>query len=630
MLVQILLVSVGLSQVPSVQLKVKSSSGFLGLGGARYVELRLSDQYRQALPTSESINAGPYYYFECVSIGGWRFDDDFVKDVLSKITIEQYTVRSAVQYNGGVIEGEDTSSVLLGFARSIEIHEPFLFRLQVDGKQSQAQYAVPVEYWPRYEFVDSLYGGAEHAYEAGEYRAAMPYFTGIVANDSLKIFPQYAKAQQRIMQGFQAYLDATTRSLLSLKDSSQLDPRKRIARIAGFRPRYMYVIDSLAPLRFTLGAEDSSIVALLNQARNGVLRIGSITDSLQNALDEQTVQWILDGSLTGKNRTRFHIIIRALAYAFSSLNFSDSVGAPLVVSLPDSELQVLANNDLTDSYATFVRVCNERHQMHLALFPVDFLPNLKMSAAEFPNPFYSMLQAVSDFFAGNLSSCRDAIYATFHTCDIRGLLERFDKLRVIVNAKLDRVPQNVLRLITEGDTLKSRNEFGEAAEKYRQAVILAPDYAYASYALAELSVATGDTAVGLGLLQKAYRQDSLALSAYLRSYDLLQQRQNYGSMIDVMTTAVTNGNDYWITNYELGEACLRNGTPRRAIIAYQRAAELNPQSYETCIELGHAYQAAKDFLKARESYNKALEIDAMRTEAVDALNKLNEEQNARR
>jgi hypothetical protein len=34
----------------------------------------------------------------------------------------------------------------------------------------------------------------------------------------------------------------------------------------------------------------------------------------------------------------------------------------------------------------------------------------------------------------------------------------------------------------------------------------------------------------------------------------------------------------------------------------------------------------KDYQKARECFNKAIEIDALRQEAVDALNKLNEQQ----
>ena len=85
-----------------------------------------------------------------------------------------------------------------------------------------------------------------------------------------------------------------------------------------------------------------------------------------------------------------------------------------------------------------------------------------------------------------------------------------------------------------------------------------------------------------------------------------------------------------MVNYLFGQAYLRNEDPRHALEPFRRALELNPQNYETCIQIGLTYQATKDYPKAREFFNKAIEVDAMRTEAVDALNKLNELEHPRR
>jgi tetratricopeptide (TPR) repeat protein len=124
--------------------------------------------------------------------------------------------------------------------------------------------------------------------------------------------------------------------------------------------------------------------------------------------------------------------------------------------------------------------------------------------------------------------------------------------------------------------------------------------------------------------------DSLYLSAYRESYNLYRKQGNYKPMIEVLTLALARGNDYWETNSTLGQAFMGDGDPARAIERYKRALELSPRSYQTSIQLGQAFQTVKDYQKAREYFNKAIEIDALRQEAVDALNRLNELQRTAR
>jgi tetratricopeptide (TPR) repeat protein len=57
---------------------------------------------------------------------------------------------------------------------------------------------------------------------------------------------------------------------------------------------------------------------------------------------------------------------------------------------------------------------------------------------------------------------------------------------------------------------------------------------------------------------------------------------------------------------------------------------LNPNNYQTNVQIGLAYQTAKDYQKARDYYNKAIFIDPHRLEAVESLQKLDELQKAGR
>jgi Flp pilus assembly protein TadD len=629
-LIQFLTLSLALSQHLSVTLKVKESSGFLGLGGARFVELRLSNESRNQPLNSTNVNGRKLFFFDCLPIGNWKLDADFVRETLSQLTIVQNSLREAQSYMSDLQTEGDSTSIQIGFSKSLKIQEPFLFRIQLGDVQSQVQCTVPEEYWPGYEDIETLTRNAEKNLAAERYPEAISFYRAIVANSAFRLFPQQAEAKLRLLRTFQTFLDANSSAFQSTKDSSQLDPGDRINKLGRFRSQFIFVIDSLTPLRFDLAPYDSSVVFLLDGARTAVLRIGSVTDSLQNAIDERTVQWILEGSATGRNGMQYQSMIETLAYAFSSLDFPDTNITKLVVSLPARVQARLEKGDFLDSYKTFVRVCNDRFQMKLALFPVEFLPNLRKDTASFPLPFYAMLKAISDYYGGNLAVCRDDIISVFRTCYDMHLLKRFDELRVIVNWRLNHVPPNVFRLLEDGKNLMAQHRIPEAADKYRQAVIIAPDFAYASFTLGTLYMQSGDSALAMSLYQKAFQLDTLYLSAYFGCFDHYSMRGDYKSMVDVMSFALAHGNDFWITNFDLGEAFMASADPFRALGPFRRALDLNPQSYETCMLLGRAYQSTRDFLKAREFFNKAIEIDALRKEAVDALSKLNEQQHSKR
>jgi hypothetical protein len=625
-LIHFVLVQSGFGQIPSVQLKIRESSGFLGLGGARYVELKLSDDKGDKSLNSVNVNSGQYYYFVCTPVGDWQLDPDLVSENLRTLVVQQNNQRTPLSFTGDISTEGDTTTVLFGFEKSFRLDEPFLFRIQLAKALNQVEFKVPEQYWAGYDTLAALLATADRALAAGRYREAISIYSTILTDNIFEIFPQREETKARIIRTFQTYLNVNVSAFQALKDSTQMDPRRKIVRAADFRPKFMYVVDSLPQLRFEVVPYDSSLTHLLDQARDAVLQIGSVTDSLQNSLDEMAVRWILDGSVTGRMGAQFQTMIEALAYAYSSLNFSDTTAATMSVTLPPAIKAGLQQNGILESYTTFVRVCSDRYAMHLAVFPVDFLPNLRRDAAAFPLPYYLMLKTVSDYYAGNLTLCREQITGIFRTCSDDELLSRFDKMRVVIGWRLNRVPQNVLRLLGEAKELQASDDSSAAGDKYRQTMILAPDFAYAAFASGVYNASTGDSALALGLFQKAYQLDTLYLSAYREAYRLYRAQNNYASMINVMTLALARGNDFWITNYSLGQAFMSAGEPARGVKSFLRAYELNPQSYKTCMQLGKAYQATKDFAHAREYFNKAIEVDALRKEAVDALSNLNDQE----
>jgi tetratricopeptide (TPR) repeat protein len=611
------------AQAPVVQLKITERSGFLGIGGPRIVQIELSNQTRQFPLTCDNVNSGQYYYFLVKPANEWQLTEDIVKENVSKILVSQNDQKNAIAWQGDLVTG-DSSLVLLGFPKSIKLSQPFFFQCPVDETIIEAQYKVPQELWPGYSLVTKLADEANIAISTKRFRQAIGLYENILGNDSLRVFPQYDEAKERRTKCFGAYYNDTWSSFESAVENTQLDLKSRIALVDGFRPEVKYILDSLPRAAWGIGSLDSTVVPILDKCRSADAQIGAIRDSLQRVLDDQNIRWIVDGSTSGKNGYLYIYMIETLASAFSSLDFGDTTSGKLKVRIPEDYQARLAKYNITESYQTFIRICNERYQTHLPIFPIDFLPNLKKDSAAFPLPYYSMLKAVNDYYYGNYASARDEIYRIFRTCYEPELNYRFDMMRVIITMHDQHVSLDILKMLDDAEQMESKKDVQNALDKYRQITLVAPNFAYGSYMLGKFYSRTGDQIRAIYSFQKAYQIDTLFLSAYRECYNLYQRQGNFKPIIEVLTTALAKKNEYWEINYDLGVAYLGDADPARAIQSFERALALSPKSYKTNIQLGLAYQNVKNYQKAREYFNNAIGLDPTRQEAVDYLTKLNE------
>jgi tetratricopeptide (TPR) repeat protein len=375
---------------------------------------------------------------------------------------------------------------------------------------------------------------------------------------------------------------------------------------------------------WTIGSLDPTVAPILDRSRNALTQIANIRDSLQRVLDDQNVRWIIEGSASGKNGYLYIYMIETLGSAFSSLNFADTALTELKVSIPADYQARLTKYNITESYETFIRMCNERYQTHLPIFPIDFLPNLKKDTTSFPLPYYSMLKAINDYLYGNFTSAKEEIFRVFRTCYEPELNSRFDMMRMRMIIREQNVSQEVLKMLNEAEQFEMKKDVQNAQDKYRQITLVAPDFSYGFYALGKFYSRTSDQIRAAYSFQRAYQIDTLFLTAYREYYMQYMKQGNYKEMITALTTALSKGNDYWEINYNLGVAYLGDADPARAIQHFERALALNPRSYKTNIQLGIAYQNVKNYQKAREYFNNAIGLDPTRQDAVDFLTKLNE------
>jgi tetratricopeptide (TPR) repeat protein len=611
------------AQAPSVQLKIKAKSGFLGMGGPRTIKIELSNENRQQPLTSDNVNSGQYSYFLVTPVEDWKLDQDFVKDELSKVNIYQDEKKIPIAWKGELISGGN-NSILLGFPKTFKLNLLFLFQCPMDEAMNQVEFKVPQEFWPGFTIVNDLAKQAETAATARHFKSAIGSYEQILGNADFKIFTQYDEYKSKRTQCFEDYYNETSLSFQAAAANVQMDLKSRIALVDGFKPTFKYILDSLPRAEWNIGSLDTAIAPILDRCRISLAQVASFRDSLQHALDDQNVRWIIEGSATSKNGYRYVNMIETLASAFSSLNFADTVATELKVRIPEDYQARLAKYNDTESYETFIRICNERWQTHLPIFPIDFLPNLKKDTISFSQPYYSMLKAVNDYYYGNFTGAKEEIVQIFRRCYDPEIIGRFDMLRVIITNREQHISPEVMKMFDEAEQLERAKDIQNAQDKYRQITLIAPNFAYGFFTLGKFYNRTGDPIRASYQYQRAFQIDTLYLSAYRETCNLYMRQSNYKEIINVLTIALSKGNDFWEINYKLGVAFAGDADPARAIQSFERALALNPRSYQTNIQIGLAYQNVQKYQKAREYFNNAIGLDPTKQEAVDFLTKLNE------
>jgi tetratricopeptide (TPR) repeat protein len=609
------------AQVPSAQVKIREKSGFLSMGGPQFVELRLSNDTNQFPLTDQNVNAGQYYYFLALPIGDWLFDSDFIEDDLPNISLVQGEQKFAAEWKGPFAEGDST--LLLGFGKQLRVDQPIRIVFQEDETLFEAELKIPQEFWPGSSGMRGLESQAAGALIARHFKDAVALCEQILLERSYSIFPTYASYRDKRTLAFSTFFDVQWSTVsLGVRDA-QMQLKVKIALIDSIVPDFRYVRDSLPNTILGISAETPGVAPILEKAQNALAWSKTKRDSLQEALDEQNVRWILNGSVAGRSGFAYQTVLEAIAYAFSSLDFADTAAATLACTISEEQHANLARNNLLDSYETFLRITSDRHKMGLGLFSPDFLPNVQKDAASFRLPFYSMLKAVDDYYSRRYDDALKEIFRIFQVSYDSELSARYDQMRIMISVRRGEFPPEVLRLLNEAASLEFANP-DEAGEKYRQATTVASDFAYASYSLGKYYSRLNDPIRAQTFFERAYQSDTLYLSAYRESYNLYRRVGNYKPMIEVLSRALEKGNNYWEIHSNLGLAYMGDGDPARAIQQFELALAINPKSYTTNIQLGLAYQTVKNYQRAREYFNNAINLDPLRQEAVEYLSKLNE------
>jgi len=621
LLAVVLVVGTSPGQVPTVEIRIKEKSGFLGMGGPRSIRLQLSNEARQLPLTDSLVNAGDHYLFLCSPVGDWLFDNDFINEDLPRLSIAQGPQQFPVEWKSAFAEGD--SSLLIGFSKQIRLDQTLRVEFNGDGTADTVDLQIPLRLWPGYSAFNHLAEEARTAYTSGAYKTCIALCEQILETTGFAKFPRFPLFRELRTKSFESFYTAQRSVVEVALTNPTQDLKAKIAAVDSSQPAFQFVLDSIPRPSLNISATDSAVAGLVATTQQALVWASHTRDSLQQALDDQNVRWILEGSVTGRTGFQYQIVLEALAYGFSSLDFSDTAATHPQCTISEEMRATLEKNNLTDSYETFVRLALARLKAGDPLLTGAFLDNVYRDSASFSLPYFSILNAVNSYYAKDFETSMTMIFRIFRVCYDPEISARFDQMRIMISVRRGEFPAGAMRLLNEANAEESTNP-DAAGELYRQATVIAPQFAYASFSLGRYYNHLGDPIRAQTFFERAYQEDTLYLSAYRESYNLYRRVGNYKPMIQVLTRALETGNDYWEIHSNLGLAFMGDGDPARAIQQYELALAINPRSYTTNIQLGLAYQTVKNYQKAREYFNSAINIDPLRQEAVEYLSRLNE------
>jgi tetratricopeptide (TPR) repeat protein len=615
---------------PQVVLKVAEKSGWLGMGKPRYVKIVLTTKNRDSLLTSDNVNGTDYYYFAVRNTGDWKLDDSFVMEKLPQLSLSQNGQPFPIEFRGPVIAEKDSTVILTGFSVKLKLYQPFTFVYKLGESQSTAEMTIAQECWPGYTKITSLLATADAALAEKKYLSAVENYDAVLRDKSLQIFAIFANVKPKRLHVFELRLKEASENCVAALTSPSDDLKQKIAAMNDFRPQFKQIRDNLADASLGIQESDSGVTTLLATGSDMVRKGEFWFDSLNRALDEQNTRWIIAGSSSGKIDYKYKYIIESLAWAFTSVNFQDTSAPALALTLPEAQTARLQKYQLFDSYETFVRIVSNRWKARQPLFPREFFVNLQKDSAQFALPYYSMLKAVSEYFSGNLAAAREEITQVMRLSFDFDLVERMDHLRILINTREKKISPEVLQHMKMGAAAEEKGEKESAISHYKDALVIAEEFAPAAFALGKLLDADNQSYIANNYFKIAITADSLYFSAYKFLFTNNQRQANYKPMVDLLAQAVSRGNDFYAIRFYLGAAYNGVGLYNEAIAQFERALELNPKSIEANIQAGISYLNIKSYPKAREYFNRALAIDPENIGATEQLKGLDELQKSYR
>lgn len=160
-----------------------------------------------------------------------------------------------------------------------------------------------------------------------------------------------------------------------------------------------------------------------------------------------------------------------------------------------------------------------------------------------------------------------------------------------------------------GLALKAQGNLDAAAENYRKALSIRPDYAEAHYNLGNVLQEQGRLDMAAACYRKAITCKPEYAKAHCNLGNVLQEQGKLDEAVTSYRNAISYQPDYAEAYYNLGIVLKEQGNIDAAIASYRKAIMHEPDWADAHCNLGNALQLQGKLDEATACYRRALELD---------------------
>ena len=182
--------------------------------------------------------------------------------------------------------------------------------------------------------------------------------------------------------------------------------------------------------------------------------------------------------------------------------------------------------------------------------------------------------------------------------------------------------QNPLPYFIKAYTYAEAGDSNNAIKSYLEVVSMDQNY-YDAYIQLGLIYSTANNSLAIDYFNNALNIDPNSIEALYALAMFYQQTEDADNAIAIYNKLLLIDPENVYGHYNLGYVQLvLLGDFEQAITYFAKAAELNPQYFEAIYNQAYCYELSGNYEKARELYNKVLEIEVNYDKAIAGLNRI--------
>ena len=188
-----------------------------------------------------------------------------------------------------------------------------------------------------------------------------------------------------------------------------------------------------------------------------------------------------------------------------------------------------------------------------------------------------------------------------------------------IQAALRHEPRSAKLYIQLGQAFWNDNDYPQAFEAFKQAVILAPNSAPAHNWLGAFLMGRGNLPDAISQLRKAVSLDPRYARAHTNLGSALAKSGDMAGAVSAFQKALALEPNSWAAHLNLGLALRENGDAAGALVHLRRVVQVQPKNPTVQCQLGQALRQNGDLAAAVAAFERALDIDPEMREAYYGL-----------